>query len=122
MVASRVVVSTFLFALAALGVTACGRSRAARINLCVHALDEIGDSTDSTEAGRRVAEACAPLYSKAACRDGMLEAWAPKTDPWQRVHIMVEACRSAYCPELADPKPALCTDFSFERSDFARLS
>jgi len=63
-------------------------------------------AADENESFRNVASSCAQLYSQQGCRD----AWrhATKAKGYARTRLVVAGCRIAYCPRLAEPKPALC--------------
>jgi hypothetical protein len=54
-----------------------------------------------------MSSACADLFVEARCRD----AWKNTGDvnPADRIGTLIRECSAAYCPLLADPKPALCT-------------
>lgn len=109
----------------AVALAACGRSDAATdvaVERCTFALRASGEESDPGAAGRSLAAACAPLYKESACREGYLRAWNEQTDPAERIRIMVAACSEAYCPKLAEPKPALCAQPSAEQGGFAALS
>jgi hypothetical protein len=75
---------------------------------CIPAVEQSAQEDDPYRAGKNISDACAPLYSEPACRKGWADAWAEGTDPTQRIRILTTACRDAYCPKLAEPKPALC--------------
>jgi hypothetical protein len=92
-----------------------------RIERCIAKLNRGEAPDDPIDAARELVAACAPLYSKQACREGMFEATAKDTDPSQRMRIMLEACRDAYCPELPNPKPELCA-FTTRNTDLTRWS
>jgi biopolymer transport protein ExbD len=49
-------------------------------------------------------------YSKPSCN----KAWAasPAADPDVRIQLIAKACGDAYCPQLKDPKPRLCSYLS----------
>jgi hypothetical protein len=103
----------------------CARHDAAEdaaVDTCTSALRASGDEADPTAAGRSVAVACAPLYEERACREGYRRAWDEQTDPSQRIRILVDACSAAYCPKLAEPRPALCAQPSAEHGGFVALS
>src|SRR2546426_716567 len=75
---------------------------------CIPAMVQSANEDDPYRAGKSVADACAPLYSEPGCRKGWADAWAEGTDPSQRIRVLTNACRDAYCPKLPEPKPALC--------------
>src|SRR5260370_39862563 len=108
-------IGTGLLFVAAMSFAACGRSRRA-VDDCIAAHERARAFDRDAATGEQVAdesrhlvETCAEMYSNAACRAGMKKAWSKETDPSQRLHIQLESCRDAYCPELPEPKPALCT-------------
>jgi biopolymer transport protein ExbD len=60
------------------------------------------------EAFAEMTAGCAYLYSAPACREAFLNAG--KAPPESRLSGIIDACRGAYCPRLAEPKPDLCLD------------
>lgn len=93
----------FVLLLAAGCHRSCG-SPEASLDPCIAAMDP----NAADKSGRQIATACAPLYERKSCRKAILAAWQDNVAPAERPHIMVDACRDAYCPALPDPKPVLC--------------
>lgn len=59
------------------------------------------------EAYVELVRGCADIYSAPECRGAILETTrAPLGSGFAGV---IRACRAAYCPRLAEPKPELCT-------------
>jgi biopolymer transport protein ExbD len=52
-----------------------------------------------------LARACADIYREPACAAAMRN---PGADPSARPSTIARACRDAYCPRLAAPRPRLC--------------
>ncbi|GAC1372858.1 MAG: hypothetical protein NVSMB47_20590 [Polyangiales bacterium] len=73
-----------------------------------HCLAVLRGAATDPDAGRRVALACSALYSEAGCREGFARAWSDVTSAADRVAVFTDACRDAYCPGLAEPRPQLC--------------
>jgi hypothetical protein len=114
-----------LLFVAATSFAACGRSRRA-VDDCIaaHERARAFDRNAATgeqiaDEGRHLVVTCAEMYSNAACRAGMKKAWSKETDPSQRLRIQLESCRDAYCPELPEPKPSLCTSLDLGHPDLA---
>ena len=117
---SRALEVSFLF-VATTAFAACARSGSAAVDACIAANERalVFDKDAATgeqiaDEGRHVVETCAEMYSNAACRAGMRKAWARETDPSQRLRIQLESCSDAYCPELPEPKPSLCTSLDLD--------
>jgi biopolymer transport protein ExbD len=75
---------------------------------CNEATARLADPEPGEEVGARSAQisrACADIYSEPGCA----AAWRdPPARIEERPGALARACRDAYCPRLAEPRPALC--------------
>ena len=79
----------------------------AAVARCADAYESfVGDPERSDVAAARIAESCADLYSESACANAY-KSWS-HTPVESRAARIASACRDAYCPKLAAPKPQLC--------------
>lgn len=78
---------------------------------CVEGMERAIGAATVGEMLKTYYGACAEVYSKAPCRD----AWATAAagDPQAQRTAMAEACRAAYCPDLASANLEMC------KADFA---
>src|SRR5262249_32295720 len=58
-------------------------------------------------ASKAVTGECAPVFRAEPCR--LAHQHYLETPVHERVRMLVESCRDAYCPSLPEPRPALCT-------------
>jgi hypothetical protein len=93
-------------------------ARAAAVDVCVAAIESIlpfdpapGDSF------KRVARACQSLYSEAGCSRAWSLAAADETGPADRLRILTDGCRAAYCPSLEAGVEA-CTESWWSAASF----
>jgi hypothetical protein len=82
------------------------------VQICVEQIQADQPAEAPVERGRRLAQACGALFAERGCSDAYKQAWE-HFDPSQRIRIMVEGCRDAYCPTLAVPRPTLCESGTF---------
>jgi hypothetical protein len=71
---------------------------------CQQSVARLARGASAADANE-VARACADLYGEPACAQAMRN---PPADPSTRAATIARACRDAYCPRLAEPRPALC--------------
>jgi biopolymer transport protein ExbD len=75
---------------------------------CNEATARLAEPEPGEEIGSRSAQisrACADIYSEPGCA----AAWRdPPARLEERPSALARACRDAYCPRLAEPRPALC--------------
>jgi biopolymer transport protein ExbD len=82
--------------------SALQRCNAAREN-ARRAIDAGGEPSQALAS---VTTSCADLYAEAGCANAFRKAMTVPVEA--RAASIALACRDAYCPRLADPKPALC--------------
>jgi len=78
---------------------------AAAVDLCRAAYERAGEGPHELRLDT-IVRGCAPLYVERGCRDAV--AGIGRVAPDARASTMARACRDAYCPLLAEPRPALC--------------
>jgi hypothetical protein len=99
----------------------CRRAEPTAAQVCARAIDRMGE--EEAELYRRMTQGgsvpplgsaakavwaeCAPVYKAEPCRDVHLRY--QETPVPDRVRVLTDACRDAYCPLLPEPRPALCT-------------
>jgi biopolymer transport protein ExbD len=73
----------------------------AAVEACVAAIDSVGafDPTPG-DSFKRLARACHGLYSEAGCSRAWTLAAEDETGPADRLRILTEGCRAAYCPSV----------------------
>lgn len=80
------------------------RDRLAAIERCQAGFADIGKASPPSTAG--LMRACADIFREPACAAAMRD---PPADPAAFASTITRACRDAYCPKLAAPRPKLCT-------------
>ena len=77
----------------------------AAVRVCHDALEDSVAPPAGKSAFEVFADGCKELYVETDCRDAFTDAVAQP--PAQRVNLIYQACRDAYCPLLEEP-PDVC--------------
>lgn len=72
---------------------------------CAAALEAVQDARPE-DRGALFAVGCADVFEEPVCREAI--RMSPAARPELRAHMIAAACQHAYCPLLAEPRPAFC--------------